>query len=176
MKQRLFLARTLLHDPDVILLDEPASGLDPNARADLAGILRGLGSEGRCVIVSSHILSELDEFCTEYGILERGSMQATGSVDKMAGCVGSDAVLRVELSVIDEEVLARLSAVLVDLGITAAPRVEGRMLSLAFDGDDASRRALLRALVLADVPVCAFSEARERIRDVYARLTTGETA
>jgi ABC-2 type transport system ATP-binding protein len=176
MKQRLFLARTLLHDPDVILLDEPASGLDPNARADLASILRALGNEGRAVIVSSHILAELDEFCTEYGILERGTMQVTGSLNDMARPVGRDVVLHIELAQIDESIRARLSAVLAELGMPSAPRIEGREVSLAYDGADESRRALLRALVLAEIPVCGLSEARERIRDVYARLTTGETA
>ena len=176
MKQRLFLARTLLHSPDVILLDEPASGLDPNARASLAEILRALGNDGHAVIVSSHILAELDEFCTEYAILERGTMRASGSTEKLAGRVGDDSVLRIELSRIDDGILARLTGVLAESGITAAPRVEGSTVSLAFEGGHESRRVLLKALVIADVPVCTFTEAREHIRDVYARLTTGETA
>ncbi len=176
MKQRLFLARTLIHEPEVILLDEPASGLDPNARADLATIVRTLGREGRAVVVSSHILAELDELCTEYGILERGTMQAVGSVERLAGAVGPEVVLHVDLAHVDEGVLAKLSRVCVEVGITGPPRVEGHRISFAHAGSEESRRVLLRALVLADVPVCGFSEARERIRDVYARLTTGETA
>ncbi|MEI8256236.1 MAG: ABC transporter ATP-binding protein [Deltaproteobacteria bacterium] len=176
MRQRLFLAVTLLHEPDVILLDEPASGLDPNARAVLADILRSLGRSGRAVIVSSHILAELDEFCTEYAIVERGTMRAAGSVDKLAGRVGPERVLQIELARVDEGVMAIIASVLIEAGIVEPARIAGSTVSVAYSGGPDTRGALLRALVLADVPVCNFTEAREHIRDVYARLTTGETA
>jgi ABC-2 type transport system ATP-binding protein len=80
MRQRLTLAKTLLSDPQVLLLDEPASGLDPNARIELKQIIRSLAAEGRSVLVSSHILSEMSEFCTSVAIMERGRMVVHGTI------------------------------------------------------------------------------------------------
>ena len=83
MRQRLFLAKTLLHDPDVLLLDEPASGLDPVARDEFAQVLRNLGSQGKAVVVSSHILTEMDTFCNSVGIMDHGEMKASGRIDEI---------------------------------------------------------------------------------------------
>ncbi|MFM7591359.1 MAG: ATP-binding cassette domain-containing protein [Isosphaeraceae bacterium] len=83
MRQRLTLAKTLLPDPSVLLLDEPASGLDPNARIELKMIIRTLASQGKTVLVSSHILSEMSEFCTSVAIMEKGRMVVQGTIDEV---------------------------------------------------------------------------------------------
>ncbi|MFM7128175.1 MAG: ATP-binding cassette domain-containing protein [bacterium] len=83
MRQRLTLAKTLLPDPSVLLLDEPASGLDPNARIELKMIIRALASQGKTVLVSSHILSEMSEFCTSVAIMEKGRMVVQGTIDEV---------------------------------------------------------------------------------------------
>ena len=80
MKQRLCLARSLIHDPEILILDEPASGLDPRARVEMKEVLKQLGGMGKTIIISSHILPELAEMCTEIGIIDRGAMQAQGTV------------------------------------------------------------------------------------------------
>ena len=80
MKQRLGLARVLLHDPDLLLLDEPASGLDPRARIEMRELLKELQSMGKTILVSRHILHELAQFCTHIGIVEAGQMVASGSL------------------------------------------------------------------------------------------------
>jgi ABC-2 type transport system ATP-binding protein len=83
MRQRLTLAKTLLPDPSVLLLDEPASGLDPNARIELKMIIRALAAQGKAVLVSSHILSEMSEFCTSVAIMEKGRMVVHGTIDEV---------------------------------------------------------------------------------------------
>src|SRR5204863_4571896 len=83
MKQRLCLGRAMIHDPAVLILDEPANGLDPRARIELREMIRRLAAAGKAVLVSSHILTELAEMCDRVGIIERGRMLATGSVDDM---------------------------------------------------------------------------------------------
>ena len=81
MRQRLMLAKTLIPEPRALLLDEPASGVDPQGRIDLKNILRRLGDEGKTVLISSHILAEMNEFCTSVAIMERGSLVVSGRID-----------------------------------------------------------------------------------------------
>lgn len=97
MQQRLCLARCLVHDPAMLLLDEPASGLDPRARADLKDLIAGLGAAGKIVIVSSHILPELSGFCNTVGIIERGELLAVGPVDQIVDKHRSARVLQVSV-------------------------------------------------------------------------------
>src|SRR5262249_18627409 len=97
MRQRLMLAKTLLPEPTVLLLDEPASGLNPNGRIQLREILRDLAARGRAVVISSHILAEMSEFCTSIGIMQRGRMVVSGPVAEVAARVGSRAALTIEV-------------------------------------------------------------------------------
>ena len=83
MKQRLCLAKTLVHDPPVLILDEPASGLDPRARLEMKALLNELKGMGKTILISSHILSELADFCTSIGIIERGKLLAAGSIQEI---------------------------------------------------------------------------------------------
>jgi ABC-2 type transport system ATP-binding protein len=97
MKQRLCLARTLVHDPQLLILDEPASGLDPRARVELRALLRQLGALGKTVIVSSHILTELADICDEVGIIERGRLLASGSIEHLLRQVQQNRILLVRI-------------------------------------------------------------------------------
>src|SRR5262245_20914164 len=97
MRQRLMLAKTLIPDPAVLMLDEPASGMDPHGRVDLKNILRSLAARDKAVLVSSHILSEMSEFCNAVGIMEKGRMVVSGSVEEVARQVMGHAVIAVEL-------------------------------------------------------------------------------
>ncbi len=86
MKQRLSLGRAMIHDPAVLVLDEPAAGLDPRARIELREMIRSLAKQGKTVLVSSHILTELAEMCDTVGIIERGRLLAVGTVEEIQGC------------------------------------------------------------------------------------------
>jgi ABC-2 type transport system ATP-binding protein len=97
MKQRLCLARTLVHDPQLLVLDEPASGLDPRARVELRSLLRQLGALGKTVIISSHILTELADICDHVGIIERGRLLASGSIEELLRQVQQNRILMVRL-------------------------------------------------------------------------------
>jgi ABC-2 type transport system ATP-binding protein len=97
MKQRLCLARTLVHDPQLLILDEPASGLDPRARVELRALLRQLGALGKTVIISSHILTELADICDHVGIIERGRLLASGAVEDLLRQVQQNRILAVRL-------------------------------------------------------------------------------
>ena len=100
MKQRLCLAKTLVHDPPVLILDEPASGLDPRARLEMKALLNELKQMGKTILISSHILSELADFCTSIGIIERGKMLAAGNIQEIQARIRSHRVLKVR--VLDE--------------------------------------------------------------------------
>ena len=100
MKQRLCLAKTLVHDPPVLILDEPASGLDPRARLEMKALLNELRQMGKTILISSHILSELADFCTSIGIIERGKLLAAGSIREIQQQIRSHRVLKVR--VLDE--------------------------------------------------------------------------
>src|SRR5262245_63096494 len=97
MKQRLCLAKTLVHDPPVLILDEPASGLDPRARLEMKALLKELQAMGKTILISSHILSELADFCTSIGIIERGKLLAAGSIQEIQGQICSHRVLKVRV-------------------------------------------------------------------------------
>ena len=96
MKQRLCLAKTLVHDPPVLILDEPASGLDPRARLEMKALLNELRQMGKTILISSHILSELADFCTSIGIIERGKLLAAGSIHEIQQQIRSHRVLKVQ--------------------------------------------------------------------------------
>jgi ABC-2 type transport system ATP-binding protein len=98
MKQRLSLARTLVHDPDLLILDEPASGLDPRAQVELRDLLRGLNAMGKTIIISSHILAELEEVCTDVAIMEAGSLLASGPPDQILDRLGGSRSIRVRFA------------------------------------------------------------------------------
>src|SRR3954463_16464941 len=97
MKHRLCLAKTLVHDPPVLILDEPASGLDPRARLEMKALLNELKGMGKTILVSSHILSELADFCTSIGIIERGRLLAAGSIQEIQRQLRSHRVLKVRV-------------------------------------------------------------------------------
>jgi ABC-2 type transport system ATP-binding protein len=173
MKQRLVLAKTLLHDPQVLLLDEPASGLDPNARIELRELLRDLGRRGRTVLVSSHILTELADFCTSIGIMERGRMVISGPIDAIAARLVPHRTLVVELDAPAADAAAaraRAAEVLARARAVKGVQTEGETLAVAFEGSESDRADLLAALVQAGVRVKAFSERKLDVEDIFLKV------
>jgi len=109
MKQRLSIARVLLHDPKLLLLDEPASGLDPRARIEMRELLKELQKMGKTILISSHILHELSQLCTRIGIIEAGEMIAAGSLDEIYKQINLRRIVHVQLTNLDDAILAKIS-------------------------------------------------------------------
>ncbi|MFT4135950.1 ABC transporter ATP-binding protein [Microbacterium sp.] len=167
-KQRLGLARALVHDPRVLLLDEPASGLDPQARVDLRVLLRRLAGEGRTILISSHILAELEEVVDDAVFLVAG---ATVSADRVAAAAGRERVWRIRIA--DREPDAAAADVASALGVPPADvRVDRRELLLSFASDAAAATALA-ALVRAGLPVVEFSAATGLLEHTFLDLEGG---
>jgi len=172
MKQRLMLAKTLLPDPQVLLLDEPASGVDPNGRALLKDILKALGSAGKTIIISSHILSELSEFCTSVGIMQKGEMVVSGTVPEVAERVMGRALVAMEVVGGVDAAERVLSA---DLRVSGILWHDG-LCRFSFEGgaDDASE--LLTALVSAGVGVASFSREKEDLEALFLKIGVREVS
>jgi len=172
MRQRLCLVHALVHDPAVLLLDEPASGLDPRARVEMRELLRELGAMGKTIVVSSHILAELAEMCDSVGIIERGRLVASGPLDEISRHVRQGRTLRLKvLSDLDEA-----EAILRDQpGIGEVYEVNG-FLDVEFLGDDEATAELLVALVGCGVRLVSFGEVTDDLEEIFLRLTQGEVA
>jgi ABC-2 type transport system ATP-binding protein len=172
MQQRLCLAHVLVHDPQVLLLDEPASGLDPRARVEMRELLRELGAMGKTIVVSSHILMELAELCDSVGIIEKGRLVASGRLDEITRHVKQGRTLRLKLISAQDEA----EAVLRDQpGVGQVYEANG-FLEVEFLGDDEATASLLETLVARGVRVVSFSEVTSDLEDVFLRLTKGEVA
>lgn len=169
MKQRLCLARCLVHDPDLLILDEPASGLDPRARVEMREILQELRRMGKTILISSHILTELSEMCTHVGIIHDGRMMRSGPVDEVQREAGAR-VLAVRVAG-DPEPAAR--QVRNGLGVRDVRLEEGGF-RVVLEGEDEAVVRLLADLVRAGVPVLHFAEAKSKLEDVFMAITGGE--
>jgi ABC-2 type transport system ATP-binding protein len=172
MRQRLCLAHALVHDPQVLLLDEPASGLDPRARVEMRELLRELGAMGKTIVVSSHILSELAELCDCVGIIEKGHLVTSGSLDEISRHVRQEG--RIRLKVLSDRNEAE--ALLRDQpGVGGIYQVDDH-LEVEFLGDDEAMATLLAELVRRGVRVVSFIEVSSDLEEVFLRLTKGEVA
>lgn len=175
MKQRLCLARTLTHDPQVLILDEPASGLDPRARIEMRELLRELKHMGKTIFFSSHILSEVADICTRIAILEAGRLVAHGDMEEMKKQLRAHRLIQVRLLGDLEplqELLLRTEAV---TSIMAGVEAELPPDTIRFDfgGDDAALSRLLTRIVASDIAVVSFSEETGDLEDVFLHATRG---
>lgn len=169
MKQRLGLARSLVHNPEVLILDEPASGLDPRARIELREILKELRDMGKTIIISSHILPELAEMCDVIGVIEEGNLMAFGRVDEIYAKMQEKRVLRIRLLNQVEEAMTRLREMPAVSGVTR----EGNWVVAGFAGDDEQQVKLLSELTAAGFPVAAFNEAQGNLEEIFLEITKG---
>ncbi|ASS75470.1 ABC transporter [Tumebacillus algifaecis] len=169
MKQRLGLARCLIHDPEVLILDEPASGLDPRARIEMKEILKELRDMGKTILISSHILPELAEMCDTIGIIEQGKLIAQAPVDQIAAQVAGHRVLRVRLLDRMEEAAQLLE----QSELVTRADIEGNALLVTYTGDDAGQVILLSALIKNGLPVLSFAEEAGNLEEVFLTVTKG---
>ncbi len=167
MRQRLCLAHALVHDPQVLLLDEPASGLDPRARVEMRELLRELGAMGKTVIVSSHILSELAELCDSVGIIEKGRLVAGGPVAEITKQVYEGHTLRIQ--VLSDT--AEAEAALRGWRGVGSILTTANVLEVEFLGDDQAAAELLAALVSRGVRVASFAQLTSDLEEIFLRLT-----
>jgi ABC-2 type transport system ATP-binding protein len=172
MRQRLCLAHALVHDPQVLLLDEPASGLDPRARVEMRELLRELGSMGKTILVSSHILTELGELCDSIGIIERGRLVASGPLDEISRQIHQERSLRIK--VLSEPSQAK--AILCDQPGVGEVYDENGFLEVDFLGDDEAAANLLESLLHEGIRVSSFAEITSDLEEVFLKLTKGEVA
>jgi ABC-2 type transport system ATP-binding protein len=172
MRQRLCLAHALVHDPQVLLLDEPASGLDPRARVEMRELLRELGSMGKTILVSSHILTELGELCDSIGIIERGRLVASGPLDEISLQIHQERSLRIKVLSEHSQAITILSN---QPGVGEVFNENG-FLEVDFHGDEEAAAGLLESLLKHGVRVSSFSEITSDLEEVFLKLTKGEVA
>jgi ABC-2 type transport system ATP-binding protein len=170
MKQRLCLAKTLVHDPPVLILDEPASGLDPRARLEMKALLNELRQMGKTILISSHILSELADFCTSIGIIERGKLLAAGSIREIQQQIRSHRVLKVR--VLDESTDKAAELLRQDTSIRLVETYD-HTLSAEFEGQDQDMARLLDRLIQSGIVVQSFAEEPLSLEDVFMMITKG---
>jgi ABC-2 type transport system ATP-binding protein len=168
MKQRLGLTRCLVHDPEVLLLDEPASGLDPRARVEMREVLKEIARMGKAVLISSHILPELEDLSTEVGIIHKGRMVASGAVEDILGQLGGNRVLEARTLDQAEQAASILKALPGVRDVSILP--EEGLVRAACSADSAGQAAILRTLVEAGVPVVSFNAAQD-LEDLFMALT-----
>ena len=169
MKQRLCLGRALIHDPAVLILDEPAAGLDPRARIELRKMIRELADRGKTVLISSHILTELAEMCDSVGIIEQGQLLATGSVEEIQRQQASHLELTIRVLERAEEAAGTLRG---DLIVTE-PIVDGELIRFEFAGDAHAQAKIVARLVGAGYSVAEVTSHKKSLEDVFLQVTEG---
>lgn len=172
MKQRLCLAKTLIHDPEVLLLDEPASGLDPHARIEIRELIRELCRMGKTVIVSSHILTELADFCTSIGIIEAGKMLAAGRIDEITARLSGNVVIEITVK---GDPSAALSA-LAERPEIKRTTCDGRTIRTEFDGEADQVDEILDYLIKSGIRLLGFTRSEADLEDIFLKVTRGVVA
>lgn len=168
MKQRLCLAKTLLHDPSLLLLDEPASGLDPRARVEIRELLKELKKMKKTILISSHILPELSDFCTSIGIIEKGKLVASGSLAEIEARITSSRQFRI--STLDP--IERVQSFLKERGFEAV--LEDGCLEFSTGLSDDEMAALLASLVGQNFRITSFYPVAANLEDLFMKITRGE--
>ncbi|MBN2138794.1 MAG: ABC transporter ATP-binding protein [Sedimentisphaerales bacterium] len=169
MQQRLGLARVLIHDPKVLILDEPASGLDPRARIEIRELLRELRRMGKTIMISSHILSELEEICDHVGIIEHGQMVFSGRLDEIRPHLGIQSKVRVKVAENRDTAVELLSA----LPSISKVEIVADYISVTFADGKECNGLIARTLVNADLDVVFLQPEQLKLDDAFLQLTKG---
>jgi len=179
MKQRLGIARAIIHDPPVLILDEPTAGLDPQARIEFKRMINDLNKAGKTILITSHLLGDLQEICSSIAILEKGRLVKSGRLEKIleegsaaVGPAGAQVGQRVRVKVAAQgfdwnQWLGQHAQV---SGLVVEP--SGALFS--FIGTDAELAELMKALIAAGAPICGVEKITDSLEQVYSRLTKGE--
>jgi ABC-2 type transport system ATP-binding protein len=175
MKQRLCLARTLVHDPQVLILDEPASGLDARARIEIRELLVELANMGKTIFFSTHILADVEEICTHIGIVEAGKLIVQGKIDDVRRQMRPHREAVVTLMSTDtQDARQTLSTVPGVIDIQPIADEQGRKrLRISFEGDDTVMSQMMQAMAAKGIAMLNFTEQSENLESVFMRLTKG---
>ena len=168
MKQRLCLARALIHDPEVLILDEPMAGLDPRTRFDFRETLKDLSDQGKTIVLSSHVLSELSELCTDVGIIDQGRMALTGSIRDILSQVNSSNPIVITLFGGGTDVAL---SILKSHPSVHTITVKGREIVVRFSGDEQEEAVLLQRLVDAGLLVSGFTREKGSLESLFMQIT-----
>lgn len=176
MKQRLSLARTLAHDPAVLILDEPASGLDPRARIEIRELLVELSKMGKTVFFSTHILADVQEICTHIGIIEGGQMIAQGSMEEMRSQLMPHREITVTVK--DDEVAEMVKSLVTSMeGVINVqildPKAGRSRVRIDYTGDDEGVAAINQKLTSNNISVLGFAEETKDLEAMFMRVTKG---
>ena len=172
MKQRVCLARALIHNPEIMIMDEPAAGLDPQARIELRGMIKTLAAEGKGIFLSSHILSDLDEICDSAVIIEKGCLLSFGPVSQMAEKQSNTAKFEVKFSGSPETIIAVVSGA---EGVASVKQTATNTIIIetsVTNGDFAT--TMLQKLIGAGCKVTSFNQLETSLEDIFMNITTGE--
>jgi len=172
MKQRLCLAKTLVHDPPVLILDEPASGLDPRARLEVKALLKELRAMGKTILISSHILTELADCCTSIGIIERGKLLMHGPIESVYHQIRRNRII--EITFLDG-VEAGVSFL---RGIPEVQQVQanGSRAIVELNADDKRTAELMERMVAQGIRMRSFADKEPTLEDVFMMVTKGAVA
>jgi ABC-2 type transport system ATP-binding protein len=169
LKQRVALGRALVHDPQLLILDEPAANLDPRARIEFRTLIRELAADGKTIVLSSHILTELAEMCDVVAVIEKGKILATGSVQEILQGVRRRRVLSVRVAGSHDGVERFLHEQPSVLNIHEA----GGRVQFEFDGGDDDQAALVGRIVASGFPVLEFMAHGAGLEDLFIEITEG---
>jgi ABC-2 type transport system ATP-binding protein len=176
MKQRLCLAKTLVHDPPVLILDEPASGLDPRARIEVKALLKALREMGKTILISSHILSELADCCTSVGIIERGQLLMVGPIEHVYRQIRRNRIVEVQFLTNMDVGMSVIRSCPQMRGVEERkdPEIAGRgRATVELEADDEVLAQLLEELLKAGVRLRSFNDKDPSLEDVFMTVTKG---
>lgn len=168
MKQRLCLARALIHNPDLLILDEPASGLDPRTRYEFKEILKQLCETGKTIVISSHILMELAEMCTSIGIIQNGKIILQGNIDNIMMTIDTSNPLIIKV----HEGMETAVRILKQNNLIRSLAVQGNSILTMFSGSRDKEAELLQELVTSGVMVTSFAREQSNLESLYLKITS----
>ena len=170
MKQRVSLARAIVHEPEVLVLDEPAAGLDPHARIELRELLKAIREQGKAILISSHILTELGELCDGVVFIEQGKMLKAGSIDTMIESMDTGLVVMVRAMNLTLEELGKK---LMETPLVQEVRILDEHVAVSIAGKDEDATNLLKYLVEQNIPVSDFRQHKTQLEDLFLNITKG---
>lgn len=167
MQQRLCLARAMIHQPDILVLDEPASGLDPRSRFEMKAILKELCSHGKTIIISSHILSEISEMCSSIGIIQKGEMVQQGSIEDIISAVNISNPILIRVWSGQREALELLRR----HPLVKTLAIDGMEFQFTFAGDGEAEAELLEQMIAKGIKIMSFGRKRDNLESIFMQIT-----
>ncbi len=177
MKQRLCLAKTLVHDPPVLILDEPTSGLDPRARIEVKALFKELRRMGKTILIASHILTELADCCSSIGIIERGKLLMSGPIDEVYRRIRGNRTVRIHFLPDSNGIGMEAGLAIVrSMPETRDVQIEDHHVTVELAADDNQVAGLMEKLVAAGVRMSSFADKEPTLEDVFMMVTKGAVA